>query len=222
MGGMSSSQNSSSGESYGYNLASSDTDVWGGQQGPLGDIYSGVQGMLGQQANMGRRAAGVSRPLQQAGGGFLENLQGLGDPSAQIAAQSQGLQQGLGDLFANEINPALRTGAIGAGGLGGSRLGVAQGAAAGQLGDAYTQGLGDIYANANQQAMGASLGGMAALPGLYDLGMNQYQAAWAPYAQASSIIGGPTVLSKSRAVGEQRASNKSKGSSFGMSISPIS
>ena len=245
MGGVSGSQNSSASETYGYNLAESvgrnrgrtgsesAQDVYAPQAGPLGELYGGVSTALGQAGDFARSAGNVAQPLRAAGSEFLGNLGQLGDPSGQIAAQTASLQSGLGDLFSNEINPALRGGAIGAGGLGSSRAGLAQGAAAGQIGDAFTRGLGDIHARANQGALAANTAGIGSLGGLYDLGMARQNAAWAPLMQAGGILGGPSVLTQGSSFGRNRGftrssgrsenvgSSKSSGKGYGYSIAPI-
>jgi hypothetical protein len=81
---------------------------------------------------------------------------------------------------------------------------VAQGVAAGQLGNSYTQGLGDITARANQQAGMASqaLGPMAGLMGgVANMGQTAGQAV---LANLSNILGGPTVLQQHSQSGSQK------------------
>lgn len=110
----------------------------------------GVLARLGELGNV-NRATQASAPA-------LRTLKGLMDPSAQVAAQSRSLKTGLSNLFAEELNPAIRGNAIAAGGFGGGRQGVAQGQAVGQIADSYREGLGDIVAGANAQAAGAAGG----------------------------------------------------------------
>lgn len=166
-------------------------DLWQQAQGMSNAVTPGVQA-LGQSLIPGMQGA-------------FNNTLGLTDPQAQIDAQSASLQAGLGQLFREEINPAITSNAIAAGGLGGGRQGVAQGVAAGQLGQAFTQGLGDITARANQQALGAanSLGGQAgAMTGAAMAGFD-------PLSRLAAIIGAPTVLNK------QESSGSSSGFKFG-------
>ena len=182
------------------------------QQGYLDQLRGGAFGaaMPGQAQG----AADQIGAMTQGGiGQGFDRLAALGDPRAQIAAQSGALQEGLGNLFRNEINPAIRSDAIAAGGFGGGRQGVAEGVAAGRLGEAYAQGLGDITARANQQALGAN----TALPGYVSamLGNQGLQSGFglSQYGQLADILGGPTVLQ------EAAASNRatSRGNTYSVS-----
>ncbi len=114
--------------------------IAGDRTGGQGTALSRLKGLTSLQ--------GAQREMQPS----LETLRGLMDPTAQISAQSKSLKSGLGELFREELNPAIRGDAIAAGGFGGGRQGVAQGQAVGELADAYTQGLGSITAQANAQA----------------------------------------------------------------------
>ena len=141
------------------------------------------------------------------------------NPNSPIAQQQASLQAGLGQMFREELMPSMQSNAIAAGGVGGGRQGVAEGVAAGQMAQAYTQGLGDITARANQQALGAA--GM--MPGrsqalaeatygsLYggDKGMSIL-------GQLAGIIGGPTVTQQSQSSGRCWGTGKSSGWGFGV------
>lgn len=183
--------------------------LWGQAQGAANPgaaqgLASQVSGTLGPQLQRSMTALGA-----------------LGDPRAQIAAQTASLKSGLGALFREEIQPGLAGDAIAAGGLGGGRQGVAQGVAAGQLGQAFTQGLGDIVARANQTALGAQ----SALPqvaSLYsDVTRAPGTAGLDPLTQLAAILGGPTVLNRStgwgRGSGTSQSTSWSKGKSSGES-----
>lgn len=157
------------------------------------DPLGGLDKTLGRLDTLGNFGAqqNQSQPA-------LTTLAGLMDSRGQIAAQSASLKSGLGELFSEEINPALKGNAIAAGGFGGGRQGVAQGQAAGELMDSYTQGLGDITAGANAQAAAAAQGYSGILEGLRSsvLGANQSVAgirsdARSQAMQASSLI--PTL-----------------------------
>lgn len=126
----------------------------------LGALTGTVQNPLqGQQSVLTRLSQlGNVGQQTQAYQPALAAMRQQMNPTRQIQAQGRSLQSGLGEMFREELNPAIRGNAIAAGGFGGGRQGVAQGQAVGELADAYTQGLGDITANANAQALGASQG----------------------------------------------------------------
>ena len=149
---------------------------------------------------------GIGQGLQ----GAFNTMSGLTDPQAQIDAQSASLQSGLGQLFREQINPAIESNAISAGGLGGGRQGVAQGVATGQLANAFTQGYGDIVSRANQQSLtaGAMLPGMG--QAMTDNALAPQMGQFEPLAMLAQILGSPTVLTKSS------GSQKGSGFNFGL------
>lgn len=179
------------------------------QEGYLSAMFANAQGAANpaqsQQAAYGGAYAGMPA-LDQA----LRGTTSLMNPQAQIAAQSASLQAGLGQLFREEINPAITSRAVAAGGLGGGRQGVAQGVAAGQLGQAYTQGLGDITARANQTALGAASVAPQLADARYRASVQPTMAGLDPLARLAQILGAPTVLSTT----EDRASSDSKSAGF--------
>jgi len=201
-GGSQSKQSSSS---------SSNSFIDPTQAGFLGNMWGQAQGItdpnaVGQAAS---NAAGMNSPFLQ---GAMNTMSGLMDPQGQIAAQSASLQSGLGDLFRNEINPAIQSNAVAMGGLGGGRQGVAEGVATGQLANAYTQGLGDITARANAQA-GASA---AMMPGLTEANMGNTMAGqlggYAPLQQLAQILGNPAILQEM----QSKSKGKTESFNFGM------
>ena len=202
--GMSGGRSTNFSNSYGQ------TFVDPNQQGYLDQLRGGAFGVGDASAQQGV-ALGAAQQNQPGLTNAMGTAAGLMDPSAQIEAQSAALQSGLGSLFRNEINPGIESEAIAAGGLGGGRQGVAQGVAAGQLGDAFTQGYGDIVGRANQQALGAA--GM--MPGLANANMqNALQPMMAGLdiqSQLANILGGPTILSRntSRAGGASNQYSRS-------------
>ena len=169
-----------------------------------------AMGAMGQQGAL----QGVSQGLLGQGQQFLGNLQGIGSPAMQ-QQQMDVLQQNLGQLFNQQIMPGISRGAIGAGGLGGGRQGVAEGVAAGQLGQAFTSGAVDIMGRAQQQRLGAAQLGLAALPGLMGVAGAPYTAAYNPLMQFASILGAPTVLSEQQAESRRKSSGFSIGGLFG-------
>lgn len=165
----------------------------------------------GYGAQLGQAAAADSIPALQSA---LWGTSSLANPQAQIAAQSASLQSGLGQLFREEINPAITSRAIAAGGLGGGRQGVAQGVAAGQLGQAYTQGLGDIVANANRTALGAASATPALADARFRAGIQTAGGGLDQLARLAAILGSPAILSSA----EMRSSTKQRSSGFGFGI----
>lgn len=219
-----------SSSSYGYNISDalstmnsgstgtstsqSGQNIWGPQANQLKDLYGATgdlaQAQSGEAAKLGQQLA---TDLGRMGQGYQQTLQGLADPTAQIKAQEASLKSGLGSLFRDEINPNLTAGAVGAGGMGGGRQGVAQGVATGQLADAYTQGLGDITAAANAQAGTAASAGLSSLPMMQNLGMSGLTSAWLPYQMQAGILGGPTALGSSSSKSKNKSKSKAKSGS---------
>ena len=145
--------------------------------------------------------------LKQAGRGMLA----LGNPQQQIEQQTAALKQGLGTMFTNELNPAIQKDAVGQGGFGGGRQGVAEGVAMSGIADAFTQGSADITAQANQQAMQA----LSSLPGIASARQGLATGGLQPYQMLSSILGSPTVLGQS----ESESEGESQG--FGFNLIPF-
>lgn len=163
-----------------------------------------------------RLASGAMLPqLKQALGG----LAGLVDPRGQIRAQESSLRSGLGNLFRTEIMPAIQSDALMAGGFGGGRQGVAEGVGAGQIAEAYTTGLGDITARANQTATAAASQLPSMAQSLYTAYTAPSMAGLDPLSRLASIIGSPTILSTSTGRAKSGTSagstSKSKGESSG-------
>ena len=197
-GGQSSSNSQSTNEalsvaqgsssSIGFNQSYIDPEQQAAQQ-----LLSGMAiGQIGQGAGINDQAIAANNALV--------------DPTAQIAAQEASLATGLGNLFNNEINPAIESQSLSTGGFGGGRQGVAQGVAAGQIADAYTTGLGDITARANSQAGNA----INMSSGLANFTMDQI-------AQAGQILGSPTVLQSGGT--QSQSFNQAVSESFGQSSS---
>ena len=183
--------------------------IFGGQVPFLENLWSTASNTAMSMGNPFQGAMDQAQPfIDQAGAA----LGGLADPTAQIAAQEASLSAGLGNLFRNEINPAIESNNIAAGGLGGGRQGVAQDVATGQLANAYTEGLGQITANANQQAgmAGQALGNLGQLT--FGMGSQGAMGALTPLQMLSQIIGSPTVLGNSTSWGNSKG--KSSGFSF--------
>ena len=143
---------------------------------------------------------------------FLSNLQGMSTPGGNqdlINRQVSQLGQDLGRTFQQQVLPGIKSDAIGMGGFGGTRQGVAEGMASQGFADAFSRGTTDIYGQNAQQAQQAAiagggllgqgaLGAMSGLGGLFDLGMGQFTGGFSPLMALGGIIGDPTVLDKSK------------------------
>ena len=177
----------------------------------------GIADPTGQQGAVGEAVGRVNEGI----GAGMDALQGMLNPQAQIDAQVGGLQSGLGQLFREELNPAITSNAIAAGGLGGSRQGVAQGQAVGQIGQAFTQGYGDIVARANANAQNAAMG-LGSLGGQYiGNAMQPGLAGLDIYARLAQILGGPTILGEGGSASSSFGESQNTGEGFGFNIIPF-
>lgn len=247
-------KSSSQSSSYGYNSSFSDSLSQAQSQQRIAfedifrELYTGAAGAAGKAAGMVPLFQGQAADLYSSGVGFLDKL-GVGagedylssrltDTSARDA-QLGALKTGLGELFRDEINPAITSRAVAGGTLGGGRQGVAQGVAAGKLGQAYQQGAASIFATDQAQRDAAASAlisgrntaagiGLSSLPGLFNVAEGGLNAAQSPYATLAGILGGPTVLGSSseiaaalsRAFGEDFSSSSSKGKSLSFGVGP--
>jgi hypothetical protein len=165
---------------------------------------------------------GTADQLYGQGQGFLQQLQGVGQgfgSQASMDLQTENLSNELGTFFNEQLMPGIRRDAVGAGGLGGSRDQVARAQGAGQVADAFSSGVAQIYGQGEQQRLAgegmgaqAALGGIGALSGLQGIANMPFQQQLAPLMQLASIFGNPTVLS------EQQASSSSDSSSASFNV----
>jgi hypothetical protein len=197
------SSGASSGSSYGYNqsLAQSMQGVWGPQVGQLVSMY-GQAGALAnqQQQTVPVAAKALSSQVQPAAQFGLNQMQQFANPNSALAQrQTADLADTVGTQFNRTIMPGITSAAGLGGNIGGSRQALAQGVAAGDAARAISSGATDFFTNVYNQAGQAAqaLPGMAA--GVYNLGMQPFQSAWAPLSSMAGILGGPTVLSQSQA-----------------------
>src|SRR5690606_11324493 len=119
----------------------------------FGDIF---EGLFREASSRATAAVSPARQLFSGGLNFLEMLQGnvgtealakrITGPSQALQANLGALQESLGRLFREEINPAITGDAVSAGALGGGRQGVAQGAAARGIAEQFTQGAASLIA----------------------------------------------------------------------------
>lgn len=146
----------------------------------------------------------IKTSVNTTGNDALAGLIGLGNTDQVVDAQLAGLRSGLSDIHQQGLN-TIGDNAINAGAFGGSRHGIAEAALAGEIGDAFTRGYGDIIANASNQAIVAN---NSVLSGGGQLVANNLTADWAPLQALAGIIGNPTVLS------EQESTSTGYGHSF--------
>jgi len=164
---------------------------------------------FGQQAG-GQLYGYGQQALDQLGSNpFLSSLQQQAGGNQGLINQQVGqLGADLGRSFNQQVLPGIRRDATAVGALGGSRQGVAEGIAGQGFADAFGRGVTDIYsadAQRSQQAATAGggllaqglLGGMANMPGMFDVGMGQFTGGFAPLGMFAQMLGGPTVLDKS-------------------------
>lgn len=171
---------------------------------------------------------GQAAELYAGGVGFLDQL-GVGagedylssrltDTSARDA-QLDVLGTRMGELFREELNPAITAKHVAGGTLGGGRQGVAQAQAIGRVQREFAAGASDIIgrdqaakdAAAVQLMSGktaAASAGLNALPGMLSLAQAGLGADLSPYAALASIIGGPTVLTQSGSQDSSEASSE--------------
>ena len=178
--------------------------------------FNQAQGYQGQQDYL----QGVSQNLLGQGmaayGQTMNQLGNVGSPQVQ-QAQMDALAGNLGQMFQQQVLPGIRRGAGLAGMQGGGRQGVAEGVAAGNLGQAFISGATDIMAEAQRQRLAAAQTGMAGigqLGGMMGIAGAPFEAGYNPLMQFASILGAPTVLSESWS--KSNARSYSTGGSFGI------
>jgi hypothetical protein len=153
----------------------------------------------------------------------------IAGPDEALQAQIGTLREQMGQLFREEINPAITSEAVRAGGLGGGRQGVAQGVAAGGLAREFASGVSGLmassqaardalaseYARTSTAAAGTGLQGLQSL-----LGIAQAREGAPLFAESmlAQILGSPTVLSESFSLGTSKGTSTSKGKSGGFSL----
>lgn len=205
---------------FGKSSSSSKSEVWpvqrpflrfGYNQGQ--DIYNQFApgaGQFAQTAGADLYGFGQSGLGQLTSNPFLSGLQQQAGGNPELVAQQLGaLESGLTDFWTNTLQPGIGRDYQSAGAFGGSRQAVAETLGAGQIANAYTQGASNIYTQDAQRALQAAtagggllaqgiLGGMSALPSMFDVGMGQFTGGFAPLDAYMNIIGSPTVLGSSK------------------------
>lgn len=187
--------------------------------GLLGQGMFGAQ-QFGQQAGSQLFNMGLGSLGQLGNNPFLSALQQQAGGNQGLVNQQIGqLQADLSRSFQQEVLPGIRRDATAVGALGGSRQGVAEGIAGQGFADAFSRGVTDIMGADAQRGLQAGisgggllaqglLGGLSAMPGLFQTGLGQFTGGFAPLGAFNQIVGGPTVL--------DRSSSKSIGGSFGL------
>ena len=177
--------------------------VWG-QQAPF------FQNLWGQGAGM-LSSGGAQQQGQDVfnmgAQGYNQLMNPGSNPMIDIYAQD------LGRAFNQEIMPGINRSAMGGNMIGGSRQGVAEGLAAGEMGRNLQNFGGQQYAGDMQRMLGAT----GQLPGFGNFGMG---IPWFNMQQMSGLLGAPVVLdqgSYAQSTGSQKSSSADGSSSFGYS-----
>ena len=77
------------------------------------------------------------------------------------------------------------------------------------------QGAGTLAGQGQQLGQAGALGQLGALPGLFNMGMSPYSAAWSPLQNLAGIVGGPNNLSQSIGTGFDTSQGSSQKTSSG-------
>lgn len=180
------SQSTSSGFDYGFGQSGTYIDP---NQAPfLETLRNAAMSRFGNSEPL---IADAVQTAGTVGALSLNNLTQLGNPQQVIDAQLTGLKSGLGDIFSRGMQ-TIGDNAIASGAFGGSRQGVAEGVLGGEIGKAFTQGYGDIIANASRQAIDAS---NSALAGAGQNIGNMLTGSFGGLQALAGILGDPTILS---------------------------
>lgn len=141
-----------------------------------------------------------------AGSAFLESRLGAGDEL--LNEQIGLLQEDVGRLFSEELNPAIEAEAVAGGALGGGRQGVAQAGAIDTAAREFRRGAkalrsedmsrkDAIAQQLMQQNMMKSQTGISALPQLLALAESQMSAEFLPEMMLAQILGPMQALTES-------------------------
>jgi hypothetical protein len=184
--------------------------------GAAGNVDTGLfQGQAAQLFDSGSRildTLGVG-----AGEDYLSSR--LTDTSSRDA-QLDVLQQRMGSLFTEELNPAITARHVAGGTLGGGRQGVAQGQAAQRVAREFAAGATDIISRdqlARDTAAGTLMQGRTAaagvgaqlIPSLATVAQAGLGAPLSPYTALASIIGGPLALTQAQSTDFGESSSES-------------
>jgi hypothetical protein len=139
-------------EGIGAQLGAGDNPLTGqalGQQGNVAGAYGDIFGQQLQQYDPGQTQGGQT----DVSGALGQQLAGGGGQNPYLDQLVQGAAQGQINSFNRNVLPGIRTEAQGAGQIGGTRQGIAEGIAGGDLAQSIGNTSANIYGNAfNTQA----------------------------------------------------------------------
>src|SRR5262245_34551393 len=223
------------GQSQGTSFGTSTQGVWNADI--LQKLYGDALGAAG--ATNAPLFQGQAAELFNSGAGFLDQL-GVGagedylqsrltDTSARDE-QLGALRSGLGELFRNELNPAITGRAVATGTLGGGRQGVAQGAAANAIARQYATGAADIIGR-DQLARDSAAGtlgqlrtqraatGLAGISPVMEAATAGLGARLSPYSALAGILGPAQVLTQSVSGSQQTAASQATSEQVARAVS---
>lgn len=197
-------------------------------------LYGNAEGAAAGVAAQAPQLRDAAMQLFTGGSQFLQTLGGdVGsnymrdrvEGSSPVEDIIASMRTDAGDLFREELNPAITSRAVAGGTLGGGRQGVAQGVAQAKVADDFTrnaatlryadvQAKDQIAAQIAGNSISAANTGLASLPGLLDLVERGNNAELAPYSSLSAIIGGPTTLTESESSDFSRSTAQSVSDAF--------
>lgn len=213
-------------------------------------LYGNASGAASRTVAQAPELANAARQLFSGGTRFLEGLgtdAGTNHLTSRITGENPllqeniaGLEEDVGRLFSERLNPAITSRAVAGGTLGGGRQGVAQGLATETAAREFTRGAlalrtsdmqmrDQAAAQVAANSLSAASTGLGALPSLLDLTERGQNAELGVYSSLSSILGGPTVMTEagqqsrsvadafSRSFGEERSTSKGRAWNFSMS-----
>jgi len=234
----------SSDVSQGTSYSQSGQNVFGGDLYSM--LYGGAADATGKVAANLPTFQGDAATLFSGGKDFLSQLQGgdagsnyltdrLSGPDDILQSQIGGLSSDLSKFYNETLLPGITSDSIESGNFGGGRMGVAQGAAAGEVARQFSQGVTSLRSSNQQQkdaaagvltgartnAVSVGLGAGANVLGLAQAGLT---ADVLPQQLLAQILGGPTTLtssleaSQNTSSGTSTATSKSKGKSGGFNF----
>lgn len=184
---------------------------------------AGQQGMGQFNQYQGQAAGALGSPYMQ---GAQNTLQRLQNPGADPMMGVYGRQ--IGQQFNEQVMPGLRGDAMVAGGLGGSRAGIAQGLAGARAGQQLQDFGAQLYGQNQDRALNAAnMGGAlqgATSQAYAGLGQGALQGAqfgmgipWYNLQQYAGLLGGP-VMEDLGGTGQTTGSSSGRGSNFNAHI----
>lgn len=183
------------------------------QEGYLNNLWGGASSLMQQQAGqgMGMDAYNQANQMNQAASGTLNRLMNPGmDPMMDVYAKQVGQQ------FNRQIMPALQGQAIMAGGLGGSRAGIAQGLAASDAQQNIQNFGAQLYSQNQDRALQAANAQGALAQNALATGQFGMGVPWYAMQQFGGLLGAPIMEDLGSYT---KSTGTSKGSSGGFGFS---